>query len=229
MATLQTAIDYSRKIILKVGSDEFSDADAISLWNDAYLDFQRKLCLKREDIFFVEAKSNFVQDDGKYLLPDDCLAIKSVEVAYTDPTSVQDYKKAEEVDTANLPSGTTWEWLKKNQPKTNPLIDIRGNFFEIAPAPDADKTDAIILKYLQVLPRFTAVSDTLGYPLENSYEIVAKKVAALFFKSFMLDYNASNQWEALYRSEIKEYIDNITPQVSSSTKTRLIGWTGWEF
>lgn len=239
----EVIIEYTRRILGDLTITDLPDADAIAFLNDAWMYFQLKLAKEREDFFVMEASLlNMMKDKNRYAFPDDMLIAKRVEINYTDPTDLNLFIKADEVDVANLPSGQSWDFVKRNQSQSNPLFDHRGSWFEIAPIPDRNLTKAIKVYYLQradILDnigspkkRFTLITDQVPYPISFYPEIMSYKMASIYMKktgTTRVSQSKSVEFEAEYLKRFELILEGMSPKGQSTYQTKSIPWTGYEF
>jgi len=219
MAALSSSITTARNL-LGVTSTDLSDSLAISLANVGFDDIQLDLFLKNPDIF-VEKSTLQSISNGQSVIPleDDLVFLKRVEVNFYDPTDATKFKVAREFD-ASVFKDHSWEWYLENQPKDNPLVDVRGGYAEIAPKADADYTNAIKIIYAAKLQaknsggtdiglQFQNTTDLLPYPLSIFPSIIAFKICQYYVlkqgKTASVMNKAAN-WENIYNNTMAKML-----------------------
>src|SRR6185369_5524166 len=68
-----------------------------------------------------------------FTYPDDCLALKTIEINYTD-NNPENYRTAMQIDVANPPNQTPFSWIRANQSTEWPKFDDHGDWYEVFPA-----------------------------------------------------------------------------------------------
>jgi hypothetical protein len=138
MATLNDVLTYARAQA-QTDSNGLTDTMGIVFANEALVDFHRQLVNHGVDASQLQEAyctgTAPAAGNGQTLAyPADCLALKSIEVNFTD-TSAQNYIKAQQKDVANLAGDqTSFSWLRQFQNTQFPLFDDRGDWYEIFPA-----------------------------------------------------------------------------------------------
>lgn len=226
---------YSR-ILAKTDSNGITNTTNGTFFvNEALFDFRRKLTVLRKDLFIKEAQRSIQASQikggatpGKFLFPADMWLLKNIQVNLTDPTNQDLYYEAAQVDSSNLQGKTSWEYVKKNQPKTSPVFDFRGDWFEIAPTPeDTNAGNALKIFYFEAPTEVTAITNTLSFPETLDYRTLCYKVAAIYLGT--LGNPEAAILEAKYEAMLKGTAD-VTGQGSQSPiKTIPFQDTGWKY
>src|SRR3990167_8750445 len=138
MATLSTILAFSRAQA-QTDSNGLTDAKGIIFANEALVDFHRRL-VKRgvdasqiQEAYIPTITAPASGDGSTFTYPDDCLALKTVEINYTD-TNANNYIPATQVDVANLSGENSFSWMRLNQSTQFPKFDDRGDWYEVFPA-----------------------------------------------------------------------------------------------
>ena len=230
---LNTCITYARTILGSLTTTELSDSDAISYANDAMNEFEMDLASERDDYFAEKSTLNSISSGQSVVqFPNDLLLVKLVEVNFFDPTDATKFVKASEFDASNTPmgGGMNWSWYLTNQPKSQPLVDLRGGWFEVAPKADATYANAINLIYLAKFVlydvngnaltdnRFANTTDLLPYPLTMYPEILSYKIAELRTRSIG-NVSTAVQKAELFQTKYKEKVLKLTESVQTNEQS----------
>lgn len=228
MATLNDVLTFARTIA-QTDSNGLTDTNGIIYANEALLDFHRELIYKRVDASQVqEAYTNIVANTATYMYPADMFALKAIEVNFSDQ-SAQNYLVAQQVDIANLPSGTmptSFSWLRVNGSTASPLFDDRGDWFEIFPTPTIGNSQGIRIFYFLAPTPFTSTGDSIAYPSSVDYRIMGWRIAANYKRS-LLDFSTAEAFEAQYQkhlSQIRTTLEEGSQQPLTATTIQINGW-----
>jgi hypothetical protein len=231
MTNLNTIITHARRIAGNLTTYDWSDTTAIEDANEALNEFEMDLLAVRSDVFVEKSTlDSIVSGQSVVQFPTDLLELKRVDINFTDPTDSTKFYKATEFDAGNPPNDFNWDWFLDNQPKTNPLVDVRGGWFEVAPKADANYSNAIKIIYLAKLTitdaggtpyvdgRFAATTDLLPFPLSLYPEALAYKMAAIFNRSLggaTPTANKTMEFENEYAKKMKKIVDGISTNETS--------------
>lgn len=222
--TLSTVINFAR-IQAQTDSNGLTDAKAIVFANEALQDFHRKLVTYGTDASQLqESYMTGTAGQGTYLYPTDMLFLKAIEVDYTNQGATS-YLKAEQVDISNL-QGTSFSFLRANQPQNSPLFDDHGDWFEIFPTPVGDVLIRIF--YFLEPTEYTSVSDTVAYPESLDTALMGWRIAASWYYSL----NKMNEGDAFnnkYEERVKQYIQTLSRGTQQPTQAQGLQISGWEF
>ncbi len=120
--------------------------------------------------------------------------------------------------------------MRINQPIENPLFDDRGDWFELFPAFTAQMNlvQAIrIFYYLNPTP-YTAVTDTVPYPENMDYVILALKMVSIYYDS-LTRIGDSDLFQGKYMNRLERLVMTLVKGADQPIKTQGIGLTGYEF
>lgn len=228
MATVTDILNFSRSIA-QTDSNGLTDANGLIFANEALLDFHRELIYKNIDASQIqEAYEDLTANVGTYLYPSDMFILKTIELNFADQ-SAQNYLVAQQVDVANLPSGTmptSFSWLRVNAPTAAPLFDDRGDWFEVFPTPITGNSQGIRIFYYLAPTPFTTVSDTISYPSTLDYRIMGWRIAANYKRS-LLDFVSAEAFEAEYQKhlgQIRTSLGEGSQQPLTATPVQIDGW-----
>jgi len=150
-------------------------SDAITLANESQYDVTADL-IKRgiNAAQLQESTENATDQVGKYLWPSDLWMVKEVMVNYID-TTAGNYRECQIFDEGNLPAGTSLQQMRNSGTKSAPMIENRGDWFEIIPAPNNSQngdnlTNFFSLMYFLAPTKFVSSAGdgsdvTVPYPL----------------------------------------------------------------
>ncbi|MDE2233389.1 MAG: hypothetical protein KGJ90_04745 [Patescibacteria group bacterium] len=228
------------RTLLQTDSNGLINADAISLSNEAQYAVIADLIKRGINAAQIqESYENATTDVGTYLWPSDLWLPKEVMVNYID-TNDYNYVECDIIDSGNLPTGENIQTIRYNQSKVNPVIENRGDWFEIFPAPSTTKsTDNLtqffwLFYFLAPVKFVSSVGDgtdvTVPYPLNLDAWLLAYRMAQI--QSMRGDDEAqarAAQYEKQYLMRL-DTIENIIkkPTQKSITPTGL-PLTGYEF
>ena len=214
----------------KTDSNGLTNANLIIFANEALSDFHRRLIARGVDASQLqEAYRDGVASTGTYLYPTDMFFLKAIELNYTD-TNAQNYKRASQVDVSNIQGNQSFGWLRNNANRDEPMFDDRGDWYEIFPTPTTtDNVSQLIRIFYFLKPTdYTAVSDTVAYPVSLDYRILGWRIAA----SYLYSLGKINEGEAFnlkYEKKVDELIITLAKGVQTPIQVRKLSLDGFEF
>lgn len=231
MATLSSAIAYARAQA-QTDSNGLTDSNAIIYANEALVDFHRKLVDNGVDASQLqETYASFTVNQGTYLYPTDMLALKTLELNYSD-TTAQNYVRAEQTDISNLPGGMSFSYLRQNAVATSPQFDDRGDWYEVFPTPITGNnlTNAIRLFYYLKPTEYTSTGDTIAYPESQDYRILGWRIAANYLYS-LNKIEEGDMFNLKYEERCKDYTTTLGRGSSQPLQAKVpdVGFNGWAF
>lgn len=225
--TLGTILTYVRAQC-QTDSNGLTDANGLIFANEALLDFHRNLISKSVDASQVqEAYTDIVGAVGTYLFPTNMFFLKTVELNYTDQTA-NNYLPGQQVDVSNLPNQTSFSWLRQNQSVGSPLVDIRGDWFEIFPTPVNGNSQGIRILYFLSPIEFGSTSDTVPYPDSLDYRALGWRIAANYKRS-LLDFSSADKFEEQYQTHLNQIENTLARGTQQPTKASPIRDAGWRY
>jgi hypothetical protein len=224
---------------LKAGTDSngISDSDGMVFLNESQRKRHLQILAVKGDLFFQESYRDITSDNivggsspGKILYPNDMFLQKNIQLNLIDPDDVGNWKTPTQVDRSNLPDGITWEWLKANQPKTQPLIDNHGDWFEIAPTPTEAIASSVKLGYFLGPTDVSATSDFLSYPFTLNWRILGFDIAGAYFEA-MEDQTQADRMYAQGDLLMKDILNMLGSGQQSPPRPKglNVGNNGWAF
>lgn|SRR3990167_5824476 len=229
MATLATVLAFSRAQA-QTDSVGLTDVNGIIFANEALLDFHRRLISGGIDASQLqESYADGTASVGTYLYPTDMFFLKSIELNYTD-TIAQNYRRAEQIDIANIPGGQSFGWVRTNQSTANPLFDDRGDWYEIFPTPITGNniTSLIRLFYYLSPTEYTTTADTISYPVKLDYRILGWRIAADYYYS-LNKMDEGDKFNLKYEERVKQLIATLGRGSAQPIQATTIPLTGFEF
>lgn len=229
MATLSNILSFARAQA-QTDSNGLTDANGIIFANEALVDFTRRLIDAGVDAAQLqEAYTSTTAGTGTYAYPSDMFFLKTIEANYVN-TNDQDYITVEQVDISNLPQGTSFSWLRKNQNRNSPQFDDHGDWFEIFPTPTSgdNLTNAIKIFYFLEPTEYSATSDTISYPVSLDYRTLGWRIVYSYFKS-LGKVNEANDAGLEYEKRVKQLIETLSRGSQQPVKASTIRMTGWQY
>lgn len=228
MATVSTAITYARQKLL-TDSNGVSDTNGLAWANNGLLDITRDLIARGIDAAQVQESSQTITaastTPGRFLWPTDMFALKTIEVDFTG-TGGQNFIQASKLDVANLQGGTSWDFVRANQPTVQPLFTNHGNTGEIFPTVTGS---ALVKIYYYLTPtEYGSVSDTINYPQSLDYRALGDKIIIGYYES-QEDWNAVEIWEGKYLKKINDSINILGPQSKQPIQPEKLHISGWRY
>lgn len=229
MATLNNVLSFARAQA-QTDSNGLTDAKGIIFANEALLEFINELISHGVDAAQLqEAYTSGTANQGTYLYPTDMWWLKAIEVNFQD-TQAANYLVAEQVDQSNIPAGRSFSWLRANQPTTSPLFADNGDWFEIFPTPTSSVNLTNLFKIIYFLEptEFTAVGDTISYPMSLDYRILGWRIAALYKKS-LEDWDAAADFNEEYNKKVNKLVKTLSRGSQQPVKATVIQDSGWQY
>lgn len=227
MATLNSVLTYSRAQA-QTDSNGLTDTNGIIFANEALLDFHRKLIAggidasQTREFYFTTTPGT-----GQYTYPAGMFWLKTLSINYTD-SSTNNYITADQVDVANLPGDTSPSWLRLNQSAQNPLIDDRGDWYEIFPTP---QVGALVRLFGFISPtEYSSVGDTIAYPVSLDYRILGWRIASNYYYS-LNKFAEGDAFNNRYEERVKELIATLGRGQQKPVQANVlnVGDNGWQF
>lgn len=234
MATLATVLAFSRAQA-QTDNNGLTDAKGIIFANEALVDYHRKLVKSGVDASQIQESyvpTVTVPTTGNgstFSYPTDCLALKTIELNYTD-TTANNYIPALQVDVANLAGENSFSWLRLNQNTQFPKFDDRGDWYEVFPAfrSGMNLTNAIRLFYFLKPTLYTATSDTVAYPESQDNATLGWRIAAMYLYS-LGNVEQGDAFNLKYEERVREYVATLGRGSQQPIQATPIQSSGWEF
>lgn len=236
MATTVSQLLTYVELKTQAGTGNLNNAlSGLLFLNEALLDFRSELIKRGIDgaqlqESYVPSITPPVSGNGStFAWPVDMYFLKTVSVNMTSGAP-NDYVQARIMDVSNTPDRTSFEWLRNNQPANAPLIDNRGDTFEVFPsfANATNLANAIrILYYLTPTP-YSTTADNLTYPDTLDWYILAIKVAEVYYES-LNKFEEAAVWEQRYQTRLNKLVTTQAQDSKQPVEPSGLQLTGWNF
>lgn len=227
MAQLSDAISFARAQV-QTNSTGLTNANGLIFANEALVDFHRRLVDKGIDASQLqEAYRDGAADTGTYLYPTDMLALKAIELNYTD-TDPQNYVLAEQVDVSNLSGKQSFSYMREHASTSSPRFDDRGDWFEIFPTPTSDTNVSQLMRIFYYLKptEYTAVSNSISYPESQDIRILGWRIAADYLYSLGKAVEG-DIFNRRYEERVNQYTNTLGMGVKTPITPQPLAVTGW--
>lgn len=228
MAIVLNAITYARQLA-QTDSNGISDPLGIAWANDALQNMTRSMLERGINAAqTAESYATVTSTDnppGRFAWPADMFSLKTISVNYGD-TSQVNYIQATKMDPANIQGDTSWDFIRVNQPTSQPLFNNMGDTGEILPTPTGSASIRIF--YFETPTEYTSTSDTIAYPQSLDYRCLSARIAALYATQ-QNDLNMVNIFNAEYGKRLEDIIRILAPQSQQPIKPQKLAITGFEF
>lgn len=228
MATsVLSAIQYTQQLA-QTDSNGIGSVVGLAFYNDALQNMTRDLVNRGIDAAQTQEayRDLTTSSPNTYLWPGDMFSLKTIEVNFQD-NQQQNYLQATPMDVANI-QYRSFDWLRANQPTTEPLFDNRGDQFEIFPTPLASNTNGIRIFYFLTPTEAPDVGTAIMYPQTLDYRALSAKMASMYYKS-QNDTEMAQVYEADYQERIKKIINILAPSSQQPISPTPLSMTGWNF
>lgn len=226
MALVSDAITYARQKA-QTDSNGISDTNGLAWANSGLLDITRELIKRNIDASQVQeayATSNATDTPpGQFAWPTTMWMLKTISVNYSDG-NVNNLIQAKKLDVSNLQGQTSVDFVRLNQPSTDPQFTNHGDTGEIFPTPTGSALVKIFY-YLQPT-EYSSVSSTVNYPQSLDYRVLGDKILESYYQS-LENFDIAMQWGAQAVKKINDSINILAPQSQqpiSPTPLQLSGW-----
>lgn len=228
MATsVLAAIQYAQQLA-QTDSNGIGSVIGLALYNDALQTMTRDLV--NRDIDAAQTQESYTNlstsSPNTYAWPSNMFALKTIEVNFSDQTQ-QNYLQARPVDVANI-QNRSFDWLRANQPQSEPLFDNRGDTFEIFPTPIVGNTNGIKIFYFLTPTEAPDVGTAIQYPQTLDYRALSTLIAARYYKT-MNDINMAQVYEQEYSTRLGKIINILAPASQQPIQPQRLAITGWSF
>lgn len=226
MAQVSDAITYARQ---KAQTDlnGISDTNGLAWANSGLLDITRELIKRNIDASQVaEAYTTSLATDtppGQFAWPSTMWMLKTISVNYTDG-NVSNLIQAKKLDVSNLQGQTSVDFVRLNQPTTDPQFTNHGDTGEIFPTPVSSAL-VKIFHYLQPT-EYTSTSSTINYPQSLDYRVLGDKILESYYQS-LENFDVAQQWGAQAIKKINDSINILAPQSQQPIAPVPLQLSGW--
>ena len=228
MATsVLSAITYAQQLA-QTDSNGIGSTLGLALYSDSLQTFHRDLLNRGIDASQTQEAYRDITttSPNTYLWPSDMYMLKTVEVNWQDQTE-QNYLQAMPLDVANI-QNVSFSYLRSNQDRTAPLIDNRGDQFELFPTPQISNAQGIRIFYYLTPTEPADVGQPIQYPLTLDYRAASCKMASLYYKS-QNDIDMSTVYEKEYKERVEKIIKILAPGTQQPITPTPLLISGWNY
>ena len=227
MAAVSDVIGFARQL-RQTDSNGISDTIGLAFTNDALLDMTRELLNRNLDAAQTREwyADTTTTKPNTYAWPSMMFSLKTVEVDFQGGGG-NNYQQAQIMDVANI-QNSSFDWLRNNQSTQYPLIDNRGDTFELFPVPNTAITQGIRIFGFLTPTEYSAVGTTIGYPQSLDYRCLSARVASLDAMRHE-EWNAAKGFEEEYQSRLQQIIKILAPGTQQPIRAEPLHLTGWNF
>jgi hypothetical protein len=231
MATVANAITYARQKA-QTDSNGISDTNGLAWANNGLLDITRDLITRGIDAAQTqEAYATLSASDpqpGRFAWPSDMFALKTVEVDFTG-AGTSSYIQADKLDVSNLQGKTSWDFVRVNQPTSDPMFTNHGDTGEVFPTVMAGNTCLVRIFYYLTPTEYTATSDTIAYPQSLDYRALGDKILEGYYQS-LSQFDVAEYWGTkIYGKKVNDAINILGPQSKQPITPERLHMSGFEF
>lgn len=228
MTTVVSVIGYAQQLA-QTDVNGISSVLGLAFYNDALQDMTRDLIERGIDAAQTQESYTTISSSdpvpGRFAWPSSMFALKTIEVDYTN-TGGQNYLQAGKVDVSNLQGQTSWDYLRLNQPTTDPIFTNHGDTGEVFPTPVGS---ALVRIYSYLTPtEATTVSDTVAYPQTLDFRMLSAKMTSMYHKS-QENPQMAQVFEDDYQRRLNKVKNILAPQSKQPTKPESLHISGWDF
>lgn len=227
MTSVIAAIQYAQQLA-QTDSFGIGSVLGLALYNDALQTMTRDMV--NRDIDAAQTQESYTSmttaSPNTYAWPSDMFMLKTIETNFQDQQA-QNYLQALPMDVANI-QGHSFDWLRQNQPQSDPLFDNRGDTFEIFPTPVVANAQGIRIFYFLVPTEAPDIGTGINYPQTLDYRALSCKMASLYYKT-QNDPNMAAVYEQEYQDRIKKIINILAPSSQQPIQPQRLSMTGWNF
>jgi hypothetical protein len=216
-------------------SNGLPDSDGIIFGNDAQTQIQMMFIKRRRSFFLQEATRDITSTEiiggsapGKFLFPSDMWFLESIQYNSVDTTNPSLYKPCRQINAANLQNGKSIDWVRNNQDVNAPLVDIRGDWFEILPTPSIIMSKAVKIFYYLQETDFQTTGDTIAYPFSLNYYCLSYMIGSIYCTANK-DFDLAAELEKKAQAAVDMVIDMIESGMQTPLRPQGLGITGWQY
>lgn len=228
MATsILSAITYTQQLC-QTDSNAIPSVLGLALYNDARMEWTRDMLNKNMDAAKTQEAYRDITTStpNTYTWPDDMFALKTVEINFQDTTE-QNYIQAKVMDVANV-QYKSFSWLRANQSQQSPLIDNRGDTFEVFPTPITSNSQGIRIFYFLKPTEATDVGEAIPYPQLLDPRTLSFKMSSTYQRT-QENLEMATEFEREYQQRMGKVIRIVEPGTQQPVRPEPLSITGWSF
>ena len=229
MATVADAITYARQKA-QTDSNGIDDTTGLAWANNGLLDITRDFIERGVDA--SQVKESFTTSNpsdvppGQFAWPSSMWALKTIAVDYSN-TGGQNLMQASKMDVSNLQFQTSWDFVRANQPESDPQFTNHGDTGEIFPTPTSGPCLIKIYQYLQPT-EYSSTSSTINYPQSLDYRALGDKILVAYYES-LTKFDVAAYWTGEYTKKFKGAFNILAPQSKQPIEPQGLQITGFEY
>lgn len=228
MSTVADCILYARQKA-QTDSNGISDVNGLAWANNGLIDSTRDYIARGIDAAQVQESYQTLTSSsstpGRFLWPTDMFALKTIECDYTGGGGLN-YIQANKLDVANLQGDTSWDYVRVNQPSSDPQFTNHGNTGEVFPTPLSSMLVRIF--YFLQPTEYSATSTTIAYPQSLDYRVIGDKILIAYYES-LEKFDISDKWLEKYTKKINDSINILGQQSKQPITPQPLQMTGWNY
>lgn len=226
MATVNDVLIYARNLA-QTDSNGLTDTVGLTFCNDAQQNIVREMLDRDIDAAQTqESYTSLSAGQGSYAWPTDMYSLKTIELDYTG-VGGQNYVQAGTMDVSNI-QNQSFDQLRKTRPTNAPVVDNRGDTFEVFPTPIISSANGIRIFYWLIPTEYATTASTLAYPMTLDYRCLSARVAMLWCNSTE-KFNVAAKCESEYDKRLKQIIQILAPGTQQPIQPQRLQITGFEF
>lgn len=228
MTTVASVIGYAQQLA-QTDSSGIGSVLGVAFYNDALQDMTRDLIERGIDAAQVQESytTSSASDNppGRFAWPSNMFALKTIEVDYTSTGGIN-YIQAGKLDVSNLQGTTSFDFVRTQQPTSQPMFTNHGDTGEIFPTP----TTTALVRIVYYLTPTEAVdtTSTVSYPQTLDYRMLSAKINTLYFLS-QESPDMAAQWETEYQRRLGKIKNVLAPQSKQPITPQRLNISGFEF
>lgn len=189
-----------------VSSSDYPDSDVLADMNDGYAELAVLLANLDED-YFEEQNTTFslVARSSLYSLPEDCLAVKRISLAYSGtPVARSAYTIATPYDSSEVHDVGFDE---ENVPVSNPIYDLTAQYVRYKPTPASDVTNGGLMDYIAMPSALVNTGDIPVIPIGYQKKLAVYCAEKMTFK--FEKWNKHSRLEKQWNTTMAELQDRL--------------------
>lgn len=229
MATsIMAAIAYAQQLSQtdNNGISSVATGNGLAFANDARNDFRRELVERDINAAGLTFSSPSTLSAGvtSFSWPSDMYQLKTVEVNFTD-SNQQNYLQAQPIELANI-QGQSFDWVRVNQPTSQPLFANYGNTWEVFPTPITGALAKFV--YWNTPVEYADIGTAMSYPETLDFRMIGARIAYLY-KLSLGDYTAAQAMNEEYQKRLNKVINILAPASQQPITPEKLHISGFEF
>lgn len=228
--TVGDVITYARQLA-QTDTNGISDTNGVAWTNNSQTDIIRDLINRGVDAAQTQESYTTLTVPtnpaiSTFAWPSNMFALKTIEIDYSG-TGGRQFIQGGKVDMANLQFQTSFDFLRTNQPSSQPLFTNHGDTGEIFPTVVSGSCLVRIIYYLTPTS-YGSTSATITYPQTLDPTSIGDRVLMYYYRS-LEKFDIADKWEASYTKKVNDAINILAPQSKQPIEPEPLQLTGWQF